>query len=48
MHAPRLTLFHDYKYFVGYLLIGIAFIVFNATAKDLIDESPSENTFMID
>jgi len=48
MHAPRLTLFHDYKYFVGYLLIGIAFIVFNATAKDLVDESPSENTFMID
>ena len=48
MHAPKLSLFFNYKYFLGYSIIGITFIILNATAKDLKDEDQMQQDFMID
>lgn len=48
MHAPKLSLLHDYRYFLGYLVMGIGFLVLNATAKDQEDERDLQNEFMVD
>ncbi|MBU5675145.1 NCS2 family permease [Alkaliphilus sp. MSJ-5] len=48
IHAPKLSLFFDYKYALAYLIIGIAFIVLNITLKDSEDESQLQKNLMVD
>lgn len=48
IHAPKLSLFFDYKYALAYLIIGIAFIILNITLKDSEDESQLQKNLMVD
>ncbi|QUH18602.1 NCS2 family permease [Alkaliphilus sp. B6464] len=48
IHAPKLSLFFDYKYALAYLIIGIAFIILNVTLKDSEDESQLQKNLMVD
>ncbi len=48
IHAPKLSLFFDYKYALAYLIISIAFIVLNITLKDSEDESQLQKNLMVD
>ncbi|SFI02109.1 putative MFS transporter, AGZA family, xanthine/uracil permease [Tindallia magadiensis] len=40
MHAPELTLFYDYKFAAGYVIMAIMFIVFDRFGSDETGEAP--------